>query len=119
MIKSEASASSQAFARSLFHCSIRKCPEVGESLRRFGRIHHALGEEDAEHSLCGIGVGRCAEAAVPTESARCVRVLLALNGLEPRLRQTRSTHFRSSGLSTSAAPPSKNPYTNNPLQTSP
>ena len=48
----------------LFHCSIRQCPEVGEHLRRFRRIHHALRKEDADHSLCRIGVCRCAEAAV-------------------------------------------------------
>jgi len=31
-----------AHARHLFHCSIRQRPEVGEDLRRFRRIHHAL-----------------------------------------------------------------------------
>src|SRR6266704_139064 len=63
----------------LFHCSIRQCPEVGEYLRRFRRIHHALREEDADHSLCRISVGRCAEAAGPTESAWCAEDVVALN----------------------------------------
>src|ERR1700687_2440490 len=63
----------------LFHCSIRQCPEVGEYLRRLRRIHHALREEDADHSLCRIGVGRCAEAPVPTESAGGMEDFVALN----------------------------------------
>jgi hypothetical protein len=70
---------SPAVACRLFHCSVRQCPEVGEHVRRFRRIHHALREEDADHSLCRIGVCRCAEAAVPTESAWGAEDFVALN----------------------------------------
>jgi hypothetical protein len=66
-----------AVARRLFHCSIRQCPEVGEYLRRFRRIHQALREEDADHALCRIGVCRCAEASGLTEPARGVEDLVA------------------------------------------
>ena len=47
--------------------------KVGEYLRRFRRIHHVLREEDADHSLYGIGVRRGAKAAVPPESGPGVR----------------------------------------------
>src|SRR5260221_11764654 len=70
---------SPAVSCCLSHCSVRQRPEVGEHLRRFRRIHHALREEDADHSLCRIGVCRCAEAAVPTESAWGAEDFVALN----------------------------------------
>ena len=63
----------------LLHCSVSQCPEVGEYLRRFRRIHHALREEDADHSLYGIGVRRGAKAAVPPESAWGTEDFVALN----------------------------------------
>src|SRR5436309_788398 len=61
----------------LFHRSIRQSPEVGEYLRRFRRIHHALREEDADHSLGRIGICRCSESARPAEPARTLVNLLA------------------------------------------
>src|SRR5438270_11538120 len=35
----------------LHHRPIRKGPEIREYLRRLGRIHHPLREEDADHSI--------------------------------------------------------------------
>src|SRR5438874_7717459 len=64
---------------SMFHGGVSERPEVAEDFRRLWRIHHALREEDADHSLCRIGVGRCAEAAGPTESAWCAEDVVALN----------------------------------------
>src|SRR5215469_1467689 len=63
----------------LFHCSIRQRPKVSEYLRRFRRIHHALCEEDADHSLCRIDICRCAKAAVPTKATRCAEDFVTLN----------------------------------------
>src|SRR5216683_2302649 len=63
----------------LFHCSVRQRPEVREYLRRFRRIHHALREEYTDHSLCRIGVCRCAEAAGPPEPARGMEDFFAPN----------------------------------------
>src|ERR1700730_12309713 len=65
--------------RALLHCSARKCPEIGEYFGGFRRIHHALGEEDADHSLSRIGVCGCAVAAGPAESAWGVEDLSTLD----------------------------------------
>jgi hypothetical protein len=67
------------FACCLLDCCVRQCPEVGEYLRRFRRIHHALREEDADHSLYGIGVRRGPKATVPPESASSTEDFVALN----------------------------------------
>src|SRR5215467_9485296 len=66
-------------ASGLFHCSVSEGPEIGKHSRRFGRIHHALREEDADHFLGGIGVGRGAEAPVPAEAARVVKGFVPQN----------------------------------------
>src|SRR6185437_12097579 len=63
----------------LFHGSIRQRPEVGVKSRLFRRLHHALLEEDPDHSLRRIGVCRGAEAAVLTESAWGMKDFVALN----------------------------------------
>jgi len=63
----------------LFHRSIRQCPKVSEYFRRFRRIHHSLREENADHSLCRIGVRGCTEAAGPTETAGSMEYFVALN----------------------------------------
>src|SRR5271168_4831358 len=55
--------------RCLLHGRVRQGPEIRECARQLGRIHHTLGEEDADHPFRGIGVSGCAEAAVPTETA--------------------------------------------------
>jgi len=49
--------------------SVGQGPEIAEHFRWFRRVHHALGEKDADHILGWIDVGRGAGAAVPTESA--------------------------------------------------
>src|ERR1700730_6262684 len=70
---------SQSYPTRLFHCSVHQCPKVGEYPRRFRRIHHALREEDADHSLCGVGIRGCTEPSGPTETAGGVEDFVTLN----------------------------------------
>jgi hypothetical protein len=53
----------------LGQCRVGEGPEIAEHIWWFRRVHHALGEKDADHILGWIDVGRGPGSAVPTESA--------------------------------------------------